>query len=292
MILVNKVGGGAFTENDRLTLERLLNFVAVAIDNANLISEKLSRQKIEQEMAIARQVQKTILPPNIDNIGGVDIGAVYAPAREVGGDFYDVVPVDGDRFLVVIGDVSNKGVPAALVMSAAAGIIKSTVRQESDISVSELASAVNELLADGIIRDHGMFVTMFFAKFDLAARVMTYCNAGHIPGLYWDAHRKTVLELTPGGPIVGQFTGIPFQQGDHRIHSADRLFLFTDGLTEAADVRGNMYGRDRAKEAFSGYIDLSPNEFCLKLKQLVDAFASGAAEDTHDDFTVLQVKVR
>lgn len=291
MILINKAEGGAFTQGDQETLERLLNFVAVAIDNAGLIQERLSRQKIAQEMAIARQVQETILPQNIDSMSAVGFGTVYVPAREVGGDFYDVFPVDKDRFLVIIGDVSNKGVPAALVMSAAAGIIKSTLRQNPQISVASLASAVNDLLADGIIRDRGMFVTMFFAKFDLSEGVLTYCNAGHIPGLYWDNRKRSVDHLSLGGPIVGQFAAIPFKEGNRRIGSGDRLFLFTDGLTEAANAEGALYGRDRAERAFADHIELSPKEFCLTLKRHVDGFASGAAEDTHDDFTVLQVKV-
>ena len=124
VVIINKVGGGNFSEEDHENLDILINFVAVAIDNSNLMRERLTRQAVEREMTIARQIQETILPSDVEPIGGVEIGAAYYPAREVGGDFYDVVKIDEHRFFVVLGDVSNKGVPAALVMSASSGIIK------------------------------------------------------------------------------------------------------------------------------------------------------------------------
>ena len=112
--------------------------MAVALDNSQLIKAKLSQQKTQQEMAIARQIQETILPQNIDGIEGVEMGAEYYPALDVGGDFYDVHKIDRSRFVVVLGDVSNKGVPAALVMSAASGIITTILTMKPDIAMSDL----------------------------------------------------------------------------------------------------------------------------------------------------------
>jgi sigma-B regulation protein RsbU (phosphoserine phosphatase) len=291
MVIVNKSDGGLFGGEDREILQMLLNFVAVAIDNSDLIKNKLAQQKIDQEMAIARQIQETILPQDIDSIDGIDIGVAYYPAREVGGDFYDLIRVDDSRFVVVIGDVSNKGVPAALVMSAAAGIIKSIIKTNADITVSELAASLNDILATEIIKHREMYVTLFFCKFDLAERRLTYCNAGHMPGLFWDSGENSVCELSDGGPIVGQFSGISFKQGERRLHPGDRLFLFTDGLTEAADADDNLFGRERAEQVFSAEIGLEPKEFCIRVKEWVDRFSEGAGEDSHDDFTIMQVKV-
>lgn len=291
MVIVNKSDGGLFCDEDREILQMLLNFVAVAIDNSDMIKAKLDQQKIDQEMDIARQIQETILPQDIDSFNGVDIGVAYYPAREVGGDFYDLIRVDDSRFFVVIGDVSNKGVPAALVMSAAAGIIKSIIKTNADITVSELAVSLNDILANEIIKDREMFVTLFFCKFDLADRRLTFCNAGHMPGLFWDGDENSICELAVGGPIVGQFPGTAFKQGERKLHSGDRLFLFTDGLTEATDADDNLFGRERAEQVFSAETGLEPKEFCVRVKEWVDRFTEGAGVETHDDFTIMQIKV-
>jgi len=291
MVIINKTDGGNYATEDKEILSMLLNFVAVAIDNSLLIREKLRRQKIDQEMMIARDIQETILPKDLTRVTGAEIGAVYFPAREVGGDFYDILKIDDTTFLVIIGDVSNKGVPAALVMSASSGIIKSIIASNPSIPVSTLAESLNNLMAKEIIKDRQMFVTLFFSKFDLKARKLTYCNAGHLPGLFWCADKRGSDELAEGGPIVGQFPGIKFKEGEHGLGHGDRLFLFTDGLTEAEDAEHNLFGRERAEQVFTSEIALDPKEFCLRVKQWVDRFVQGAPEDSHDDFTVLQVKV-
>jgi sigma-B regulation protein RsbU (phosphoserine phosphatase) len=291
MILINKFGGGNFDEQDEEALSMLLNFVAVALENSNLIKHKLQQQKVSQEMAIARQVQETILSDDVEGISGAEIGAIYFPAGEVGGDFYDVLELDDHSTLIVMGDVSNKGIPAAMIMSACSGIIKSTLDKNTNMSVSELAGTVNRLMADKIIKDREMFVTMYFARFDFDLMKLTYCNCGHMPGLFWEDAEQRAVELAEGGPIVGQFPEIVYKQGERDIKPGDRLFLFTDGLTEAMDADNNLFGRERALQVFTAEIGLSPNEFCHKVKEWVDRFSVGASEDSYDDFTILQVKV-
>jgi sigma-B regulation protein RsbU (phosphoserine phosphatase) len=292
MIIINKATGGDYGEQDKEALEMLLNFVAVAIDNSRLMRDKLRQQQIEQEMAIARQIQQTILPQDIDTVPGVEVGALLLPAREVGGDFYDLIRLDEKRFIVVIGDVSSKGVPASLVMSAAAGMIRTLLSSNPKMSVSELAERLNDLLCEGIIKDRDMFVTLFFARFDLSERVLTYCNAGHLPGLFWDEQQRQVYELTQGSTIVGQFSGMKFTPGERRLSSGDRLLLFTDGLTEACDAERNLFGRKRVQQIFATENELAPHEFCREVKKRIDRFVEGAEKDTHDDLAILQVKVK
>jgi len=292
MIVINKFGGGNFTEEDLESLSMLLNFVSVAVENSILVKDKLKQQRMAQEMAIAKQVQETMLAAKVDQIGGAEIGAVYFPAGEIGGDFYDILKLSETEFMVILGDVSNKGIPAALIMSACSGVIKSVLDANPMITVSELAATVNRLMADSIIKDREMFVTMFYARFDLTRGQLTYCNAGHLPGLYWDESAQAIASLSEGGPIVGQFPEAAYRQGQRSIQSEDRLFLFTDGLTEAADAERRLFGRERAEQVFISEIDLAPNEFCHQVKEWVDRFAEGAAEDSHDDFTIVQVRVK
>jgi sigma-B regulation protein RsbU (phosphoserine phosphatase) len=292
LLIVNKSRGGQFGDDDRERLEMLLNFVAVAIDNSRLMQEQLRQQKIEQEIAIARQVQETILPQNLDAVPGAEIGVVYYPAREVGGDFYDLYQLTETQWLVVLGDVSNKGIPAALVMSAAAGIIKSILAMDKDIAVNDLAARVNGILAHDIIRDREMFITLFFARFDLSDMSVTYCNAGHLPGLFWDSRTSEVTELSKGGPIVGQFDDIRFTIGTRSIAPGDRLFLFTDGLTEAEDAQGKLFGRERVEQVFTSEADLDPKAFCARVRDWADQFSQGAPEDSRDDFTIMQIRIK
>lgn len=290
--IINKDSGTNFVVEDKENLAVLLNFVAVAIDNSLLVKDKLRKQQIEQEMAIARQVQATILPQDIAAIPGVEVGAMYFPARDVGGDFYDLIRINDTKFIAIIGDVSNKGVPAALVMSACSGIIKSIVAAEPAIEISSLANRVNEILAREIIRDREMFVTLFFCCIDLEAKQLTYCNGGHLPGLLWINAKKRVQELAKGGPILGQFHDNVFQQGTVKLQSDDRLFLFTDGLSEASDIHNNLFGRERVLQVFMSDIELSPSAFCKCVKDWVDLFSAGTPEESHDDFTILQIRIQ
>jgi sigma-B regulation protein RsbU (phosphoserine phosphatase) len=292
VVIVNKTDGGHYNEDDIEILEMLLNFVAVAIENSQLVKEKLARQKIEQEMLIARQVQETLLPQDRAQFEGAEIGAVYFPFREVGGDFYDILKIDEKRFLVVLGDVSNHGVPAAIVMAAASGIVKSVMETQPDIAVADLAARINTTMAGQVIKDRDMYVTLFLAHVDLEALQLTYCNAGHLPGLLWNPGTGQIDQLSTGGAIIGQFDDMAFAQETHRLESGSRLFLFTDGLTEAEDTDRNLFGRERVERMFREEIDLAPGRFCRRVKERVDQYSTGADEDWRDDFTVLQVKVK
>ena len=291
MTIINKAAEGGFVEQDRENVDILLKFVAVAVDNSLLMKEKLKQQKMEQELAIAKQVQETILPPDVNAVDGVEIGAVYFPAREVGGDFYNVVPLSDRRFLVVLGDVSNKGVPAALVMSACSGIIDTLVTDNPSIGVGSLARSLNNILSRNVIRNRETFVTLFFCIFDLDQMVLEFCNAGHLPGLFWDEQAQKIAELADGGPIIGQFPDITFKVGQRPIQTGDRLFLFTDGLTEAADADDNLFGRERAEQVFLTERNLPPKEFCLRVKDWIDRFQQGATEEFLDDFTIMQIRI-
>lgn len=291
IVIINKTSGEDFTEEDRESLEIVINYAAVAIENSLLVEESLQKQKLEQELGIARQVQETILPGREIKIKGVDFGALYFPARFVGGDFYDIITPDDDNFLMVIGDVSNKGIPAAMVMAATTAIIRTKLTESPDISPSQLMYILNNVLSDGIIRSHDMFVTLFIARFSLCDKKVTYCNGGHLPPLYWDASRRQVSELRMGGTFVGQFPGTAYIEGELELHHGDRFFAFTDGLTEATDIKGRMFGIEKVKQVFMTEKELPAARFCERVKNWVDRFTEGSSADSHDDFTILKLRI-
>lgn len=291
VVIINNASGEDFTDLEKINLEMLVNFAAVAIDNSILLKESLTKLKMEQELSIARQVQNAILPVEEMAIENVEFGMIYEPAKEVGGDFYDIVKFSDKEFLVIIGDVSNKGVPAGLVMAATAAIIKAELRNNPGIALSNLIGNLNNLLCDGIIKSHDMFVTLFIARFNLHSGKMSYCNAGHFPPLYWTAPTNEVVELRSGGTFVGQFPDVSYIEGELPISRGDRLFAFTDGLTEAEDVNGNFFGPERARKIFISQKELSADQFCKYVKEWADRFREGAQQDTFDDFTIFELKI-
>jgi len=292
VVILNKEGAGGFDDIDCATLGALANFLAVAIENAQLLAESLEKQRLDHELEIAHQVQETILPETGLAFPGVSIGVVYVPARHVGGDFYEVLPAGTDRFALVIGDVSNKGVPASLVMSAAAGIIKSALRICPEIGVAKLAEHLNDTLSEGIVKDKGMFATIWFGVFDMGARVLSYCNAGHIPPILKRAVTGELRELAVGGPIIGQFGGLCFKEEQVALAHGDSLTLCTDGLTEAANSKDELFGRERLRAIVAQSDDLSAQGWCEAMKARIDRYTRGAASDEmSDDFTVIKIHV-
>lgn len=291
VVIINNTSGEDFADLDKTNLEMLVNFAAVAIDNSILLKETLTKQKIEQELAIARQVQNAILPASEIEIENIEFDMIYEPAREVGGDFYDIVKISDTEFLVIIGDVSNKGVPAGLVMAASAAIIKAGLRNNPNIALSDLMSDLNNLLCDGIIKSHDMFVTLFMARFDLHTGKISYCNAGHVPPLYWMTAKNEIAELRSGGTFVGQFPDIEYEEGELPISRGDRLFAFTDGLTEAEDINGNFFGIERARKIFISNKELPADQFCQDVKKWADRFREGTEKETFDDFTIFELKI-
>ncbi|MFQ5607558.1 MAG: PP2C family protein-serine/threonine phosphatase, partial [Candidatus Zixiibacteriota bacterium] len=255
-VVLNKERGGEFTQDDLASLQSLNHFLAVAIENARLFEETLEKQRLDQELEIARQVQQTILPDATLSHPGFEIGAVYVAAHQVGGDFYELIPLPDGSFVLIVGDVSNKGVAAALVMSACSGIIKSLLRTDPQMRMCHLAASLNDTLAEGVVKDKGMFATIWFGRFDPGGQGLAYCNAGHLPPLWRAAGNGEITELSAGGPIVGQFEGITFTEGHVQLSAGDSITLFTDGLTEAEDRDGQLFGRERAQAFVEEFTDL------------------------------------
>ncbi len=288
VIILNKENEQSFTDRDRLALELICKFAAVAIDNSKLLKESLEKQKIEQELGLAREVQTTFLPDKI-RINGLSIAANYFPARQVGGDYYDLIPIGNDKLFFLLGDVTNKGMPAALVMTSVYSIVRAYITSGQPINVRKIMVHLNDLLCNDIIRGRDMFITLFMAYIDLSTGMMEYCNGGHPPAMYFRLAKNEIIPLKRGGPLVGQFAGLQYLATRVKVSPGDRIFCYTDGVIEAENRRGQLYGIKRLEEFFKAGLALSTERFSGVIKEEIDRYAQGASPDAIDDLTTLVI---
>lgn len=288
VVIFNKENEHDFDDQDRLNLEMICKFASVAIENSALLKERLEKQKIEQELELAREVQRTFLPDGV-RINGLSVATNYIPARQVSGDYYDLIPISDRKLFFLLGDVTSKGAPAALVMTAVYSIVRAYTTPGQDIDVKKVISHLNDLLCNDIIKEREMFITLFMAYIDLDKGMMEYCNGGHPPVYYYRAASKDVIHLKPGGPLVGQFAGLAYQTTKIKVGRGDRLFCYTDGVIEAENHRGELYGLKRLEEFFKAGIMLDTERFSDVVKEEINRYSQGAAEESTDDITTLVI---
>jgi phosphoserine phosphatase RsbU/P len=217
---------------------------AMAIQNDRLHLEMVERGRLEREMQLAREIQKAFLPQTLPELSGWQLGVRWRPAREVGGDFYDVFQLPGDRLGLVIADVADKGMPAALFMTLIRTLVRATV-QGID-SPSGVLERVNDVLVPDA-RD-SLFVTIFYAVLDLGTGQLNYANAGQNPPYLVRGPASEIERLVKGGMALGIMEGNRVEERTVTINPGDALILYTDGVTEAFSPAGDMYGEEGLKK--------------------------------------------
>jgi len=252
----------------------------------NLKRERSAKERMESELNIGREIQMSMLPlsfPAFPDRSDFDVHASLFPAREVGGDFYDLFLIDNQHFCFCVGDVSGKGVPAALFMAVTKTLIKS--RAANDLSPSSILSHVNTELSHR--NESCMFVTIFLAILDLESGEMTYTNAGHNPPYLKPADGSLVRLDRRHGPIVGAAEGLAYREDREALGPGDLVFLYTDGVTEAMNEGGELYSEDRLKELLSKH-QCSSVEESVRLS-VDDVWAFQGEAEQADDVTVMTV---
>jgi serine phosphatase RsbU (regulator of sigma subunit) len=208
-----------------------------------LEQERIERERVEQELRVARRIQQASLPKEVPTLEGWEISPHYQPAREVGGDFYDFHLLSEGRLGLVVGDATGKGVPAALVMSTTCGMLQA-VSEASDSSSSspgEVLKRVNEALTVRI--PPNMFVTCFYAILEPESGSLTYANAGHdLPYLHRNGDAE---ELRARGMPLGLMPGMSYEEGEISLREGNCVLFYSDGLVEAHDPKGEMFGFPR-----------------------------------------------
>jgi serine phosphatase RsbU (regulator of sigma subunit) len=246
------------------------------------------RQRQREELAGAAAIQNGMLPDPlpIDRDGRFELFAAMRPAREVGGDFYDAFFLDADHLVVTIGDVSGKGVPAALFMAVCQTTLRMTLR-ESTSAIGEAVERANALLE--MENSASMFATFFGAVLDLRDGSVAYCNCGHNPPLV-QRQDGTVEALPAGGIALGVVSPADCETHSARLHAGDRLLFYTDGITEAHDPHGELFEDARLHASVAGRAGLDPRGLVDGVFEDVHAFADGAPQ--HDDLTCLAIAYR
>jgi len=275
-----------FSADDRRLLEQLASHAAPAVRVGQLVREQQveiqARGRMEQELAVARLIQQNFLPKELPDLPGWQLAALYRPARAVGGDFYDVIELPGGRFGLVIGDVTDKGVPAAMVMAATRSVLRASAARLHEPGA--VLARVNDSVCPDI--PENMFVTCFYAVLDPASGVLRYANAGHnVPLL----HTPTgPAELRATGMPLGLMPGMSYEEKETVIDVGTTVLLYSDGLVEAHDARREMYGSARTASVLAG-APASSQSVIDELIAGLDRFADPGAEQ-EDDITLLVLR--
>jgi serine phosphatase RsbU (regulator of sigma subunit)/dihydrofolate reductase len=277
-----------------------------------LAEEAVSRAKLEREIEIAREVQERLFPQTFPNVAGVEMAAHCRPAQLVGGDYYDLISIPdsslaetgyaagendssaggtmahGDRLGIAIGDISGKGVSAALLMASLhASLRGQTLSGAGDLG-TKMAN-VNRLLYEA--SDSNRYATFFYAELDCDSRTLHYVNGGHNPPavLRKENGAWQVFRLGDGGPVVGLFAGAAYKQQMLHLIPGDILLAFTDGISEAMNAAEDEWGEDRMIAEAQAHADLDAAELLQRLFRAADAFAAGAPQ--HDDMTLIVLRI-
>jgi serine phosphatase RsbU (regulator of sigma subunit) len=279
--LTDKAGGSRFTSGDLKLLSALASQAAVLLDNTRLAG-------MEKEMGLARTIQASLLPQSSPQVPGAELSGICLPARNVGGDYYDMIALPRGRAALLVADVSGHNVGAALMMAVSRAALRAEI--DRDAEPEEILSRCNRLLDSDLARSE-LFVSVFLGVFDPAAGTLTYANAGHNPAMVRRAAGGPVESLDAEGILLGVMGDFVFARRTARLLPGDVLLLYTDGLTEARDPGGTMFGEERLEAALAEASGLPTREIPAALIAAVDGFTAAAPADDRTAAVLRAVKM-
>ncbi|MCI0564903.1 MAG: PP2C family protein-serine/threonine phosphatase, partial [Nitrososphaera sp.] len=245
----------------------------------------IEKQRMEDELAIARDIQQGLLPRTLPEIPEFEIQAINIPSKQVGGDYYDVIQRSENEVVIAIGDVSGKGTPASLLMANVQAALRALTPM--GLSLPETTARINDLTSKNT--SSGRFITFFWGSLDVPTRVFRYVNAGHNFPFLLRAN-GTLERLEVGGIILGMMpTMVPYEEGSTTLQQGDMLVLFTDGVSEAMSAEGLDYTEERLEKILLQIRTLSAREVIDKITSDLTTYTQGTPQS--DDITMLVVKV-
>jgi serine phosphatase RsbU (regulator of sigma subunit) len=245
------------------------------------------RDELVREVEMAAAVQHHLLEQHRPPAGPLDVAARTYPAKVVGGDYYDFIPLDGGRLAVVVADVAGKGLPAALIMPAVKIALRTLAARR--LSIAEMLRELDATFFDNL--PPASYFTLFYGVLDPGGRQMVYANAGHLPALHLRTRTGEVAWLEPGGPAVGLLThDLGFHTASAPFDAGDLFVFYTDGITETEDTSGADFGRDRLAAVVRAHRDESAETIAAAVHEAADAFRAPCPRS--DDATVIVARLR
>ena len=286
-----------FYEDDIALARAVASQCAVAITNAKLVASAIEASRMSEQMRLAGVIQRRMIPERAPEIPGLDIAATYIPCFEVGGDLYTFFKVTESRIAIDIADVIGKGVPAAIVMSWFRGALRAAadtlmqirpaglLEMEDTTRLRHIIKKINEMACDEC-RD-GEFITLFHAAFDVAENKLIYCNCGHEPTVL--LRDGEAIDLEKGGLVLGVDRESEYEIGTLELKEGDCFIFYTDGLIDAVNFDGDLWGRERMLEAAKQFVSCPPEQIIKNILGYRRRFVGLASQV--DDTSMVVVKV-
>jgi len=285
VLLGKKVTGTEITAEEVALLSTLAGQMSVSVQNGLLLRERVSAARMEEELNLARSIQSRFLPSSFPRRGRIEVHGVNTPSRQVGGDFYDFVPHGDDGFYLAIADVSGKGVPAALLTS----MLQASLRTQASSKqrVPDILGNINHLVSTTTSIEQ--FATFFLGRVDEKTFRMEFSNAGHNHPIVCRKNGERVF-LERGGLLLGMFEGVRYEEGVIDLNPGDRVFFYTDGVTEALNKDGVEYGEERFCQLVEALpMRLSAEQMTGRILEDLYGFLDGG--EPQDDVTVMALRV-
>lgn len=275
-------------EDEFSQIAKAFNDMAIKFKSAQ--ESLIEQEKIQKEIQVAKEIQQTLLPKKVPLIEGFDIASLYRSAKEVGGDYYDVIKVSPNLIGVVVADVSGKGVPSSLVMTITRTVMRLIAVQNK--SAKSVLTKVNNFVKEDMKK--GMFVTCFYLVLDSITRKINFASAGHNPLILFRAKENKVYYIKPRGfPLGialnddGLFRKVMVEE-ELKLQKGDMIVIYTDGITEAMNGKRELYGEKRFVECIKKYGKFTANEFIYNLDREIKEFTQGYPQN--DDITIVAIK--
>lgn len=284
----SRIQAGIFTPSDLELLTAIASSAAAAIENARLYQLAVEKGRLERELQMARQVQASMMPHDTPHLPGWDFAAFWQPARQVAGDYYDFITFRDGQLGLVIADVSDKGMPAALFMATARSIIRASLDRAP--SVVEGITQANRLLCSE--SSDGTFITLFCARLNSLTGDFTYINAGHNPPIFYQSRSSAALgnfvTLGRTGMALGVEADHIYKEQNLRMKSGDFILFYTDGVTDTFDAQEQPYGNERMMDVLQQMRTATTTEILSALQHSIQSFSNNSLP--FDDITMMAIK--